>query len=211
MGETGTKLCNDYMSYATSVLGDWNRVQLSPSPETLTINAKDITLNVDSDTNPFVGGTISIPLNIDKADKVDMDWIKKTFLNIKENKKMEILDLYTKRKIQSINKEYNQQREKILNEDDIQSIIIEMTDQVNAMAENEGINSRLIIHRSEFITNETKEKLLNLDKEKDEKQDKLYDSIREVEAMFDMTEDYTERMKILKKYGIINKDGRLNV
>lgn len=208
MGETGTKIQNDYMSYATSVLGDWSRVKLSPSPENLTINAKDITLNVDSDTNPFVGGTISIPLNINKNQK---DWLSRTFLNEKENKKMEILDLYTKRKIQSINKEYNQQREKILNEDDIQSIIIEMTDQVNAMAENEGINSRLIIHRSEFITNETKEKLLNLDKEKDEKQDKLYDSIREVEAMFDMTEDYTERMKILKKYGIINKDGKLGV
>lgn len=196
MGETNIKVDNPYMDFATTS-GGWQRVQLCPNkinvtPETsLNINGKDITLNIS------------------EADTVDMDWIEKTFLNKKEDKKMEILDLYTKRKIQSINKEYNQQREKILNEDDIQSIIIEMTDQVNAMAENEGINSRLIIHRSEFITNETKEKLLNLDKEKDEKQDKLYDSIREVEAMFDMTEDYTERMKILKKYGIINKDGKL--
>lgn len=211
MGETGTKLRNDYMSYATSLLGDWNRVQLSPSPENLTINAKDITLNVDSDTNPFVGGTISIPLNIDKNQK---DWLSRTFLNEKENKKMsdiKLLEIYRERAKEKIDDDYVTERYKILKEDTIQNIIEEMENQVNAILESEEADNRLHIHKDYLVTKETQEKLNKLDKDTKLKNEKLSNIIGEIYAMFELTENYEERMKILKKYGIINKDGKLGV
>lgn len=214
MGETGTKLRNDYMSYATSVLGDWSRVQLSPSPENLTINAKDITLNVDSDTNPFVRGTISIPINIDKADKVDMDWIEKTFLNKKEDKKMsyiKLLEIYRERAKEKIDDNYVTEKCKILKEDTIQNIIEEMENQVNAILESEQTKAEFQVRKDYMVTKETQEKLKKLDEDTKLKNEKLSNTIGEIYAMFELTENYEERMKILKKYGIINKDGRLNV
>jgi len=209
MGETGTKLRNDYISYATSIAGDWSRIKLSPSPENLTINAKDITLNVDSDTNPFVGGTISIPLNIDENQK---DWLSKTFLNKKEDKKMsdiKLLEIYRERAKEKINDDYVTERYKILKGDTIQNIIEEMENQVNAILESEESQYKLHIGKDYIVTKETQEKLNKLDKDTKLKNEKLSNTIGEIYAMFELTEDYTERMKILKKYGIINKDGKL--
>ena len=212
MGKTGTKIQNDYMSYATSIAGDWSRVKLSPSAESLTINAKDITLNVDSDTNPFVGGTISIPINIDKADKVDMDWFEKTFLNKKEDKKMsdiKLLEIYRERAKEKIDDDYVTEKCKILQEDTIQNIIEKMENQVNAILENENTKTQFQVRKDFMVTKETQEKLKKLDEDTKLKNEKLSNTIGEIYALFDLTEDYTERMKILKKYGIINKDGKL--
>ena len=55
------------------------------------------------------------------------------------------------------------------------------------------------------------EKLEKLEAETDKERDKLHDNIEEIKALFELTEDYEERMKILKKYDIINKDGKLTV
>ena len=202
------------MSYATSVLGDWSRVKLSPSPENLTINAKDITLNVDSDTNPFVGGTISIPINIDKADKVDMDWIEKTFLNKKEDKKMsdiKLLEIYRERAKEKIDDDYVTEKCKILQEDTIQNIIEEMENQVNAILESEESKDRLHVRKDYMVTKETQEKLKKLDEDIKLKNEKLSNTIGEIYAMFELTENFEERMKILKKYGILDKNGKLSV
>lgn len=225
MGETNIKADNTYMSFATTS-GDWQRVQLRPdkinvtSEATLHINAKDITLNVDSDTNPFVGGfvsdtnpfvggTISIPLNINKNQK---DWLSRTFLNEKENKKMsdiKLLEIYRERAKEKIDDDYVTERYKILKEDTIQNIIEEMENQVNAILESEQTKAEFQVRKDYMVTKETQEKLNKLDKDTKLKNEKLSNTIGEIYAMFELTENYEERMKILKKYGIINKDGKL--
>ena len=200
MGETGTKLRNDYISYATSIAGDWSRVQLSPNkidvtPEaSLHINAKDITLNIS------------------EADTVDMNWIEKTFLNKKEDKKMsdiKLLEIYRERAKEKIDDDYVTEKCKILKEDTIQNIIEEMENQVNAILESEESDNRLHMHKDYLVTKETLEKLKKLDEDTKLKNEKLSNTIGEIYAMFELTENYEERMKILKKYGIINKDGKL--
>lgn len=193
-------LKNDYMTYVTSIAGDWSRIQLSPNkidvtPEaSLHINAKDITLNIP------------------EADTVDMNWIEKTFLNKKENKKMsdiKLLEIYRERAKEKIDDDYVTEKCKILEKDTIQNIIEEMENQVNAILESEESDNRLHIHKDYIVTKETQEKLKKLDKDTKLKNEKLSNTIGEIYAMFELTENYEERMKILKKYGIINKDGKL--
>ena len=57
---------------------------------------------------------------------------------VKEEKEMQILDLYEERKRKAIEKEYAEAKEIARKDDEIQKIIIEMTNQVNTILENQG-------------------------------------------------------------------------
>lgn len=129
---------------------------------------------------------------------------------VKEEKEMQILDLYEERKVKALEKEILEAKEKVKKEDEIQSIIIEMTNQVNTILENQGSDTRYESHPN-LYTSKTEKELEELDKKYYEEVEILNSTIKEVEAMFEMTEDYQERMKILKRYGIINKDGKLSI
>jgi hypothetical protein len=134
------------------------------------------------------------------------------YKNIKEdNKIMKILELYKERKEEAIVKDFEKKEEAILAEDEIQKIIKEMVHQVNSIFENEAREDRLYIDSKNFCQEKTMDKLDELDEEKEDEILQLNKTIEEIEAMFEMTEDYEERMKILKKYGIINKDGKLSI
>ena len=87
-----------------------------------------------------------------------------------------------------------------------------MQDQVNALLEEDNMtDARLKIDRTELITKETREKIEKLEVETDKKKDELHAYLEEIRALFEMTEDYQERMKILKRYGIIDKNGKLSI
>ena len=120
--------------------------------------------------------------------------------NKEDNKIMKILELYKERK-----------EEAVLAEDEMQKIINEMTDQVNALLESENRTDLFYVESEGFTLTKTNEKLDKLNEEKEDEILQLNKTIEEIEAMFEMTEDYEERMKILKKYGIINKDGKLSI
>ena len=133
------------------------------------------------------------------------------YKNIKEEKEMKILELYKERKENAILEDYNNKRDKILAEDEIQKIIKEMVHQVNSIFENEEREDRLYIDSKDFYQEKTMDKLDELDELKENEVAELDKTIEEIEALFDLTDDYEERMKILKKYGIIDKDGKVNV
>lgn len=126
---------------------------------------------------------------------------------------MKILDIYKERKENAILEDYNNQRDKILEEDEMQKIIREMELQINTILDIEERLDRVDFSsgNEELLTNVSKEKLEKLEAETDKERDKLHDNIEEIKALFELTEDYEERMKILKKYDIINKDGKLTV
>jgi len=129
---------------------------------------------------------------------------------VKEENKMQILDIYKERKIEALKEELLKAKENVKKEDEIQSIIIEMTNQVNTILENQGSDARYESHPN-LYTSKTEIELEELDKKYYEEVEFLNSTIKEVEAMFEMAEDYQERMKILKRYGIINKDGKLSI
>ena len=124
---------------------------------------------------------------------------------------MNILDLYKERKEKEIEKEYREKRQEIMEQDTIQSIIIEMQDQVNAILESEDLKGRLKVYEENLHTRETEEKLEQLRLDTDKKEQELRSTLDEIRALFEMTGDYNERIKILKNYKILNKDGKLSV
>lgn len=127
-----------------------------------------------------------------------------------EEEEMQILDLYKERKSKVLEKELLEAKEAVRKEDEIQSIIIEMTNQINTILENQDSDTRYESHPN-LYTAETEKKLDELNQKYYEEIETLRSTLEEIRALFELTDDYNERMKILKKYGILNKDGKLNV
>ena len=150
--------------------------------------------------------TPGISIKLSQNDFKILNPIKK--YNEKEKNNMEILDLYKKRKNFKIQNDYLINKNKILEEDEIQKIFKEMIEQVNVILENEGskpVDMELPVQYKEFRTAKTNEKLNELDADTDKLKDKLYSDYEEIKAMLSMTIDYQEQIKILKNYGIIDK------
>lgn len=149
------------------------------------------------------------------ANKINLDDFAKTLKSYevkinKEEKEMQILDLYEKRKVKALEKEILEAKSKVKEQDEIQSIILEMTNQVNTILENQG---RKTIYEFEpnLITLETEAKLDELEKEHHKQIEELRSTLDEIRALFELTDDYNERIKILKNYNILDKKGKLNV
>lgn len=135
-------------------------------------------------------------------------------LGEKENN-MDILELYKQRKLNKYYKKYQDKVKEIESFDSIQALIEDTQDQLNALLGREE-NDRVRI----CIDNLHGQKLHDdITQEKIDSEYQVYtDSVKELEkrveetnAMLLMTNDYKEQIKILKKYNILNKDGKLNV
>lgn len=147
-------------------------------------------------------------------DKFAKDIIKSWEIKIdkinEEENEMQILDLYKERKVKVLDKVLLEAKEKVKKEDEIQSIILEMTNQVNTILENQGRKIKYEFQPN-LITLETEAKLNELEKKYYEEVANLRSTLEEIRALFELTDDYEERIKILKKYGILNKDGKLSI
>lgn len=127
-----------------------------------------------------------------------------------EEEEMQILDLYEEKRVKALEKELLEAKAKVKEEDEIQNIILEMTSQVNTILKNQG-RKTIYEFKPNLITLETEAKLDELEEKHHKQIEELRSTLREIRALFELTDDYNERMKILKKYGILNKDGKLNV
>lgn len=141
----------------------------------------------------------------------NLEGIKESINKInKEEKEMKILDLYKERKIKTLEKEFSEAKKVAIEEDEIQKIIIEMTNQVNTILENEDSDTRYESHPN-LYTSKTEAKLNKLNDKYHEQIEELRSTLDEIRALFELTDDYNERIKILKNYDILDKKGKLNV
>lgn len=129
---------------------------------------------------------------------------------VKEEKEMNILEIYKERKIKTLEKEFSKAKKAAIEEDEIQKIIIEMTNQVNTILENEDSDTRYESHPN-LYTSKTEAKLDELNDKYHEQIEELRSTLDEICALFELTDDYNERIKILKNYDILDKKGKLNV
>lgn len=123
---------------------------------------------------------------------------------------MEIINLYYKRKNKEIEEKYNEERKKIIENDEIQKLAKETVEKINKILENEEQEVNYIFGKMEAYTKDTQNKIAQLDLNEAKETTNLYNEKMEVEALLELTEDYSERIQILKNYGIINKDGKVN-
>ena len=124
---------------------------------------------------------------------------------------MKILDIYGERKEKAIDDEFARLKEEIIAEDEVQKIISEMQKQINTILENDESEDRIDLTspNKNILTIKSQEKIYELEKEHKKKYAEISRTIEEVKALFELTEDYTERIKILEKYGIM-KNGKIN-
>lgn len=134
----------------------------------------------------------------------------------KENSKMdfeEILEMYEDKKKEEIYAEIDIKREKILEKDEIQKIIIKTEKEIKNFEEMEG--RYLGIRNRSLVKKETEKKLDELNNEQTTKINKIRDKIKEVKAQLnaipnDTDEKYYFAIEILKAYEILDEKGRIN-
>ena len=61
-----------------------------------------------------------------------------------------------------------------------------------------------------MLTKETKDKLAEIETNKKIELSELDEFLEEVRAQLELAKDYETQMKILKRYNIIGKDGKIN-
>jgi len=153
-------------------------------------------------------------INIPDYTSIVLDEMERNLLKlknkVKEEEEMDILEIYKERKIKTLEKEFSEAKKAAIEEDEIQKIIIEMTNQVNTILENEDSDTRYESHPN-LYTSKTEAKLNELNDKYHEQIEELRSTLDEIRALFELTDDYNERIKILKNYDILDKKGKLNV
>lgn len=196
-------------SYQVSIIDKVEELWWGEKHIELTSNVKlhyDTTSGLKADESLLNETFTTITLDANKLKKVK---IKIDKIN-KEEKEMNILEIYKERKIKTLEKEFSEAKKAAIEEDEIQKIIIEMTNQVNTILENEDSDTRYESHPN-LYTSKTEAKLNELNDKYHEQIEELRSTLDEIRALFELTDDYNERIKILKNYDILDKKGKLNV
>lgn len=130
----------------------------------------------------------------------------------KEKNVMKILNLYESRMKEKIDKEYDKKIIEVRKKDELQQIKNEMLKQIDTVLENNGEKTLSEtgngVELDLYLTSTT-DKVNELLMQKQEELNKLDRNIEEIDSLFYLTEDYQERMKILKNYDIVDKSGKL--
>lgn len=169
-------------------------------------------IKIYSDGRIFIGNTdteINITDVIDIKNIVDnFEGYNKDYFqgNIKEEKKMKILEIYKENRIKEIEETYNIEKEKIREKDEIQKNIKELKEKINTLLkENENTSLTTLSLLGYIFTDKTCKQLDTLDEENKIKLQNLDKLIEEIEAQLEIAPDYEAKMKIMKDYGVIDK------
>lgn len=131
--------------------------------------------------------------------------------NESEEFKMEILDIYRNRKLEKISSDHIKKQEEIRKNDIFAKLASEYNSQVKALFKNEFNEEYTLGDISPKVESfETKEKLEKAYIEFINEKEKLEEIIQEVKAQLEIAENYETKIKILKNYNILNKEGKIN-
>lgn len=136
-------------------------------------------------------------------------------LNEKEKKYMRILDLYKLRKLEEINTAKENKLKEIKSFDSIHSLLDDTEEQLNALLGREENNKVTIevknLNGQPLYDDIAENKIKQVFDEYNKKLHDLDKVTEEASALLELTSDYEEQIKILKKYDILDKGGKLNV
>lgn len=164
-------------------------------------------------------------INSDVAIRIDKEFsdISKKINDINENKEENsmyantIISIYEDRKRNQIKKKYEDEKKEILKEDVFQNLAKQFENQVKELYKNE-FDKEMPYEFSVLeglYSKDTEIKLKELDEYLDKELDSLNSLLEEVNAQLnlvfvDNVNAYDITVKILKNYGILNKNGKIN-
>lgn len=126
-----------------------------------------------------------------------------------DNKTMNnILDIYGDRKREKINKHYEQLMEQTKLADERYVIFKDCSNKLDKLYKEDGIITNYLVEPR--LTEKTKKHLEELAELREEEYCKLDNKIKEVVAQLSMCETYDQKQEILRRYNIINKNGKVN-
>ena len=126
-----------------------------------------------------------------------------------DNKTMNnILDIYGDRKREKINKHYEQLMEQTKLADERYVIFKDCSNKLDKLYKEDGIITNYLVEPR--LTEKTKKHLEELAELREEEYCKLDNKIKEVVAQLSMCETYEQKQEILRRYNIINKNGKVN-
>ena len=121
----------------------------------------------------------------------------------------EILEIYEEKQLRKINKKYDDLEQLIKQTDERYKVWLECTTTLNKLYAEDKIVS--FAHANIELSEDTKKKLRTMvyDKREEELR-KFYSKKAEVNAQLSMCETYDQKQEILRRYNIINKNGKVN-
>ena len=126
-----------------------------------------------------------------------------------DNKTMNnILDIYGDRKREKINKHYEQLMEQTKLADERYVIFKDCSNKLDKLYKEDGIITNYLVEPR--LAEKTKKHLEELAELREEEYCKLDNKIKEVVAQLSMCETYDQKQEILRRYNIINKNGKVN-
>ena len=127
----------------------------------------------------------------------------------KQNMMNEILEIYEEKQLRKINKKYDDLEQLIKQTDERYKVWLECTKTLNKLYAEDKIVS--FAHANIELSEDTKKKLREMvyDKREEELR-KFYSKKAEVNAQLSMCETYDQKQEILRRYNIINKNGKVN-
>lgn len=127
-------------------------------------------------------------------------------IKIKEEKKeMELLDIYFNEKQREIRKKYNEKGVKIKCKDPVYKELTEIAKKY------EGVRGVVCYAGCDFEYNDDIRKaLVKNDRDCDVQIDAMYALKKEIIARLDICETYEQKTNVLKVYGVIDEQGKLN-
>lgn len=146
-------------------------------------------------------------------DATEMEFLKYNENNENINNKgeyiMRILDLYEEKEIKRIRKEIDEKLEKVELSGEAAKIAKKIKKIAKEELEKKGITDDLIdvSYKDTDEVIQEKEKILELNTEK---RKELSETITEIKALLDITENFEQKMKILKSYGVVTQKGTLS-
>lgn len=126
----------------------------------------------------------------------------------KQNMMNEILEIYGDRKREKINKHYEQLMEQTKLADERYVIFKDCSNKLDKLYKEDGIITNYLVEPR--LAEKTKKHLEELAELREEEYCKLNNKIKEVNAQLSMCETYDQKQEILRRYNIINKNGKVN-
>ena len=127
----------------------------------------------------------------------------------KQNMMNEILEIYEEKQLRKIHKKYDDLEQLIKQTDERYKVWFECTTKLNKLYAEDKICT--FAHANIELSEDTKKKLRTMVYEpREEELRKFYSKKAEVNAQLSMCETYDQKQEILRRYNIINKNGKVN-
>ena len=141
--------------------------------------------------------------------RYDMTEIDDIIKGEKQNMMNEILEIYEEKQLRKIHKKYDDLEQLIKKTDERYKVWLECTTKLNKLYAEDKICT--FAHANIELSEDTKKKLRTMVYEpREEELRKFYSKKAEVNAQLSMCETYDQKQEILRRYNIINKNGKVN-